>query len=122
MRYRDETPSDGDPVFDGHGDGSWTCVGPDGLPLPTIRLENFRDGLEDYAYAVILGTIVHRREAKLASLNAEQKQWLADARQALVVPETLVRNMKDYASQPDAVYAWRDRMAELIERGGDAGL
>ena len=33
-----------------HGDGSWTCVGPDGTPLPTIRLENFRDGLEDYAY------------------------------------------------------------------------
>ena len=37
-----------------HGDGSWSCVGPDGTPLPTIRLENFRDGLEDYAYARIL--------------------------------------------------------------------
>ena len=37
-----------------HGDGSWTCAGPDGTPLPTIRLENFRDGLEDYAYAKLL--------------------------------------------------------------------
>ena len=37
-----------------HGDGSWTCAGPDGTPLPTIRLENFRDGLEDYAYAMLL--------------------------------------------------------------------
>ena len=26
------------------------CVGPDGIPLSTLRLENFRDGLEDYAY------------------------------------------------------------------------
>ena len=37
-----------------NGDGSWVCVGPDGIPLPTIRLENFRDGLEDYAYAKLL--------------------------------------------------------------------
>ncbi len=37
-----------------HGDGSWTCAGPDGTPLSTIRLENFRDGLEDYAYAMLL--------------------------------------------------------------------
>lgn len=33
-----------------NGDGVWTCVGPVGMPLATVRLENFRDGLEDYAY------------------------------------------------------------------------
>ena len=35
------------------GDGSLTCAGPDG-PLPTIRMENIRDGLEDYEYLWLL--------------------------------------------------------------------
>ena len=37
-----------------NGDGYLTYVGPDGIPLPSLRLENFRDGLEDYAYAKLL--------------------------------------------------------------------
>ncbi len=37
-----------------HGDGAWVCPGPGGRPLSTIRFENFRDGLEDYAYAKLL--------------------------------------------------------------------
>jgi len=37
-----------------NGDGAWLCVGPDGTPLATQRLENFRDGLEDFAYVKIL--------------------------------------------------------------------
>ena len=41
-----------------HGDGSWTCVGPDGAPVPTIRLENFRDGLEDFAAVRALEDLV----------------------------------------------------------------
>lgn len=100
-----------------HGDGSWTCVGPDGTPVPTIRLENFRDGLEDYAYAIILEAIVRERE-KATSLNAEQKKWLADAQAALKVPESLVKSMTDYSRDPAAVYAWRNRLGDLIEQSG----
>ena len=38
-----------------HGDGQWTCCGgPEMLPLATLRLENFRDGLEDLWYAKLL--------------------------------------------------------------------
>ena len=45
-----------------NGDGYLTYVGPDGIPLPSIRLENFRDGLEDYAYAKILERMLKERE------------------------------------------------------------
>lgn len=102
-----------------HGDGSWTCVSGDGLPVPTIRLENFRDGLEDYAYAVILESVVRERE-KAASLSVEQKRWLADAQAALKVPSSLVATMTEYARDPAQLYAWRNRLAELIERSGSA--
>ncbi|MBR4617446.1 MAG: DUF4091 domain-containing protein, partial [Kiritimatiellae bacterium] len=37
-----------------NGDGILAYTGPDGRPIPCIRLENFRDGLEDYAYAKLL--------------------------------------------------------------------
>ena len=101
-----------------HGDGSWTCVGPDGTPLPTLRLENFRDGLEDYAYAVLLEDAIRRREAEGAGLTPAGQQWLAEAKTALAVPESLLKSMKEYSREPARLYAWRNQMAELIERSG----
>lgn len=105
-----------------HGDGSWTCVGPDGAPLPTIRLENFRDGLEDYAYAIILEEIIHEREAKSTSLTVADKAWLAEAKAALPAPETLVKSMTDYSREPAKFYAWRNRLGDLIQRSGMADV
>lgn len=40
---------------------------------------------------------------------------LAEARAALSVPAALVTNMKEYARDPVTLYAWRHRLAELIE-------
>ena len=105
-----------------HGDGSWTCVGPDGTPLPTIRLENFRDGLEDYAYAVILEEIIRQREASASTLNATEEEWLTDAKGALPVPDTLVKSMTDYSHEPAQLYAWRNRIGDLIDRSGMADV
>jgi hypothetical protein len=99
-----------------HGDGSWTCVGPDGTPLPTIRLENFRDGLEDYAYFCVLEHLVRRYEAKSAGLSAEQQAWLTESRAALQVPESLVKSMAEYSRDPALLYEYRSRLGELIDR------
>ena len=99
-----------------HGDGSWTCVAADGLPVPTIRLENFRDGLEDFAYVALLEKLVRRRLAKGDTLPAEEKKWLAEAQAALVVSPSLVKDMTHYSRDPAALYAWRNRIADLIDR------
>lgn len=105
-----------------HGDGSWTCVGPGGAPLPTVRLENFRDGLEDYAYTCILNEIIRRRDVRLASLSPKQRQWLEEAKAAIIVPETLVKSMTDYSREPSQLYAWRDRIGDLIDRSGESDV
>jgi len=100
-----------------HGDGSWTCPGPDGTPLATIRLENFRDGLEDYAYYRIL-------EATIAAVRATGKQdaatqeWLAEAEVLLTVPEDLVSSLTQYTDDPRQVYSYRSALAEAIESAG----
>jgi len=101
-----------------HGDGSWTCVGPDGTPLPTIRLENFRDGLEDYAYFRLLEYLVRQFEAKRSELSAQQQAWLTEARTALQVPVALVKSIQEYSRDPALLYEYRNRLGELIERAG----
>jgi hypothetical protein len=95
-----------------HGDGSWTCVGPDGTPLPTIRLENFRDGLEDYAYARILDEIIRTRGNQGNWLSEQDREWFKTP------PESVVKSMTEYPRDPSALYAWRNRIGELIDKSG----
>lgn len=97
-----------------HGDGSWTCVGPDGTPLPTIRLENFRDGLQDYAYARILDATIDQ-VGLLRRRTQRHTEWAATARAALRVPETLIKSRTEFTDDPRDVTAWRNGLAEAIE-------
>ena len=80
-----------------HGDGSWFCCGPDGTPCATIRMENFRDGLEDLAYA----QEYERRTGK-----------------ACEVPVEVCRAIDQFSDDPQVYYAWRDRLAEAVEKAG----
>lgn len=101
-----------------HGDGNLTCAGPGGKPVPTVRLENYRDGMEDYAYACILEEIVRQYKARGDALSAGERDWLKQAEEALIVPDSLVENMAMYSHDPAALYEYRERMAELIDRSG----
>lgn len=94
-----------------NGNGSWVCCGPDGMPLATIRLENFRDGLEDLWYAKILDGKIRER----AMGNGERDDWLDRAKAALGVPRDVMDTMMNFTSDPIVLYRWRDAMADLIE-------
>lgn len=79
-----------------HGDGSWFCCGPDGTPCATVRIENFRDGLEDYAYAMEYERVTGRKAS---------------------VPPSVCRSVWQFTDDPKAYYAWRDALAKAIEKG-----
>ena len=100
-----------------YGDGSWTCVGPDGTPLPTIRLENFRDGLEDFAYARLLEQKLKSRTGRFLSsaTSSTDDDWIKRARELLAVPRDVMDTMRNYTGDPAVVYRWRDAMADLLE-------
>jgi hypothetical protein len=100
-----------------HGDGSWTCVGPGGTPLPTIRLENFRDGLEDFAYVRLLQAAIDKIEAS-PDLRAKKGEWLRSAQSLLRPPAGLVKSMTEYSREPAMLYSWRNQLAQAIESGG----
>lgn len=101
-----------------HGDGSWTYPGPDGTPLPTVRLENFRDGLEDYAYLRTLEATIAKVEAS-EELRAGNVGWLVRAKELLEVPADVLASKTEYTHDPGAIYRWRDAVARAIE---DAGM
>jgi hypothetical protein len=100
-----------------HGDGSWTCPGPGGTPLATIRLEDFRDGLEDYAYAKLLEDAVRQVKAN-ATLRQGREKWLTTAEALLAVPDSVAKSMTEYTRDPAEVYRWRRGMAEAIKDAG----
>jgi len=98
-----------------HGDGQWTCVGPDGKPLPTIRLENFRDGLEDYAYAKLLEQKLREVESSKLKVESDGGVWVSRAKELLAVPREVMDTLKNFTDDPAVLYRWRDAMADLIE-------
>ena len=99
-----------------HGDGQWTyCGGPDLMPLPTLRLENFRDGIEDLWYAKLLEQKLS--EVESSELRVESSEWIRRAKAALAVPDELARDGKTFTIDPEVIYHWRDEMADLIEQG-----
>jgi len=96
---------------DYNGDGSLLCPGPGGRPLPTVRLENIRDGLEDYAYVRML-------EARMATVRKKDpgnNTWLREAEAALKVPRGVVENLREYTRDASVLYSWRTHLAEVIE-------
>jgi hypothetical protein len=99
-----------------HGDGSWFCCGPDGTPLATLRIENFRDGLEDLWYARVLEKRLNARVAELGP-KADGDDWCRRAREALAVPQRLVKWMSNFSCDSAVLYVWRDEMADSIEDG-----
>jgi len=101
---------------DWNGDGSWTCPGPDGKPLTTIRLENFRDGVEDHAYALLLEEALRQVEASAEA--AAKAAWRQNAKDLLAVPSSLVQSTYHFNRDPAEVQRWRRNMAEAIMASG----
>lgn len=92
-----------------NGDGSIICPGPDG-PLTTIRFENFRDGIEDYEYYVLLEkAIAAARERGVPDARLESAEAL------LTVPEKLVKALNDYSRDVRLLEGHRLQIAEAIE-------
>ncbi len=92
-----------------NGEGYLAYPGPNGRPLASIRLENFRDGLEDYAYWKIL-------KERTEDSSPGDARWLSEAREALNVPGKLVKSAHEFATDWRVLYDYRETLAALIER------
>ena len=102
-----------------NGDGSIMCAGPDG-PLATIRLENIRDGIEDYEYYVLLRALLARREEagvlRKLGYGLQRLVGVGVSPGAGEVSEEVVRTLSDFSHDPEVLRAERRRVAEVILR------
>jgi len=78
-------------------------------PVPTIRLEMLRDGLEDYEYFVILKKLL---EKKGDGLNSRKRRRYGEL---LVVPENVSKSLTEFNTDPSAMEEHREKLARAIE-------
>jgi hypothetical protein len=100
---------------------TWRNINCDGLlayPAPTrgkllasARLENLRDGFEDYEIHALLERLV-------AKLPARHAELAVQAKQALAVPEKIVKDRKTFTRDPALYEAARERICTLLEKVG----
>ncbi|WP_163509088.1 DUF4091 domain-containing protein [Fodinicola acaciae] len=90
------------------GDGSLLYPGPDG-PMPSIRLQNLRDGLEDYNLLVTLkDALAHGHVDPVTRARAER----------LLSAYDVVTDQRQYVRDPVAYRHWRSAVGELAARLG----
>lgn len=97
------------------GDGCLYYAGPPGVwAMPSIRLKNIRDGLEDYEYLHLLAQLVERVQEVESS---HSRGFIKEARALLEVPETIVADLVRYTRDSREFYRYRRQIAEAIIRG-----
>ena len=94
-----------------NGNGILFYPGSDG-PIPSIRLELLRDGMEDYEYLALLQHIVQ----SAAQRGMADQTLVQRANRLLAVDPVLVTSLRAYAKDPSVLEDQRRLIAEIIEQ------
>ncbi|MBM4047409.1 MAG: DUF4091 domain-containing protein, partial [Planctomycetes bacterium] len=98
-----------------NGDGLLIYPGKDMTPLPSIRLEVIRDGIEDYEYLALLSRLVEKAKA-LPPAKRPAPQVLQQAEDLCLVPETISHSVTNYTKDPNVLFERRRQVGDVIER------
>jgi len=98
-----------------NGDGLLVYPGRDMTPIPSIRLEMIRDGIEDYEYMALLERAVKKARA-LPKARRPSPETLTEAVRLTRVPDAISRSLTDYTDDPTVIRSRRRRIADMIER------
>jgi len=101
---------------DYNGGGNILYAGSD-RPLSSIRLENMRDGLEDYEYYWIVEECLRQAQKKELPQDLINK-----AQAALEFDESFISSISDFTRDPKDVRRKREELANVIEMFIEKGL
>ena len=94
-------------------DGVLFYPGPKGTPCSSVRLENIRDGIEDWESFYMLRDYADALAAK-KDRGAMANDLLARARAMLDVPDEVVKSVTDWSQDPLLLLKTRRELAKLI--------
>ena len=100
-----------------NGMGNLVYPGQDEVLLPSLRLENLRDGLEDYEYLCALHNAVGELEA---TMNPAARALLPAARALLTPPPSVATAVNAWSPEPTHLLKYRDEVARMVERSAQA--
>jgi hypothetical protein len=101
---------DGKTFGDYYGDGMFIYPGKDG-PIPSIRLKNIRDGMEDYEYLCLLDKAVKAAKDGKGKVSQE---WIDAAEAALKVDDHLVKDEVNFTKNGSDILKARQNIANLL--------
>lgn len=78
-----------------------------GKPVPSVRLELVRDGIEDYEYFTLLEKAIQHASEKKKKVAQTAKQWLT-------IPDRIYADEKTYSKNPKDLLEHRRKLAEYI--------
>ena len=100
-----------------NGCGELTQRGPDG-PLPSVRLENFRDGLQDYEYLKLaqdyMLSLEKNPKAKAAIQSSEYNTSLNKVKPLFTPGSKIVQSLSSFTHNPQEIEKARDDLAKYI--------
>jgi hypothetical protein len=76
-------------------------------PVPCLRLEKIRDGIEDYEYLLLL-------EKTASEDSGKNKKLVKEARKLLNLPGSLVTGPTVYDKDPQSLIQYRNKIGELL--------
>lgn len=94
-----------------NGMGNYVYPGKDGRILPSLRLENLRDGIEDYEYLVMLKELT----LELTKQTPGSK-LIIEAENLLKVPAVVAVAVDNYSDNPAHLLQYRKDIASMIVR------
>lgn len=95
-----------------NGMGNLMYPGPNGRIYPALRLENLRDGVEDYEY---LNTLKNAVEKLKKNGMGNNQVLLEKASGLLTIPADVAVAVNNYSADPGRLLDYRVKIAETIE-------
>lgn len=93
-----------------NGDGMLVYPGNNFQPIPSIRLNIIRDGIEDYEYFSLLRKIIDEQKE-----NGENIHLISQAEALLQIPNYIVTNNKVFSKNENHLISYRKQIADMIE-------
>ncbi len=99
-----------------NGDGVLVYPGKNLEPMPSIRLNVLRDGIEDYEYMAILESLIEEVEKLPKYQTAGTKPLINRARELSKVPGYISSGPTDFTRKPQDLLERRKAIADMIEQ------
>ena len=114
-------PWDSRTYYQFSGEGQLVYPGPNGIPYSSIRLENFRDGMEDYEYLFRLRELLSKFGNDVTNTQLNEYRQLLTPEDYLLYKyprkiKLTLENTLRYPDQPERILDIRHKIAVAIEQ------